>query len=130
MLPKGKVAILGASNNPERYAHQAFHMLSDYGYETVLVNPAEIEVDGKNGRQKSVKNLAIIQEPIDTVTMYVGAKISSGLIPDFLKLKPRRVIFNPGSENPELAEALENAGIHVVEACTLVLLRTKQFESA
>lgn len=126
MANKGKVAILGASNNPERYAYKAFHMLTEYGHPTVLVNPAEIEVDG----QKAVKNLTAIQEPIDTVTMYVGPKISSGLVNDFLKLKPRRVIFNPGSENPELAAALEKAGVHVVEACTLVLLRAKQFESA
>jgi hypothetical protein len=59
--------------------------------------------------------------------MYVGARISDGELDRILKLKPRRVIFNPGSENADLAQKLQNAGIEIVEACTLVMLRTGQF---
>jgi predicted CoA-binding protein len=59
--------------------------------------------------------------------MYVGPGISRELTPEILRLKPKRVIFNPGSENPELAEKLREIGVAVENACTLVLLRTKQF---
>ncbi|MCK4462587.1 MAG: CoA-binding protein [candidate division Zixibacteria bacterium] len=68
-----------------------------------------------------------IAEPIDTLTVYVNPKISSGEYDNSLKLKPRRVVFNPGAENGELAEKLKTAGFEVVEACTLVMLRTEQF---
>ena len=59
--------------------------------------------------------------------MYVGAKISTGLHDAILKLNPERVIFNPGTENPELESALKNNGIEIIHACTLVLLKTEQF---
>ncbi len=59
--------------------------------------------------------------------MYVGAKISSGRKDAILQLNPERVIFNPGTENPELEMALESNGIKIIHACTLVMLRTEQF---
>lgn len=68
-----------------------------------------------------------IAEPVDTLTVYVNPKISSGEYDNILKLKPRRVVFNPGAENNELAEKLKVAGFEVIEACTLVMLRTEQF---
>ena len=74
-----------------------------------------------------VADLSLISEPVDTVTMYVGAAISGGLTAKLISLQPRRVIFNPGAENAELAAQLKAAGIEVEEACTLVLLRTGQF---
>ena len=118
-----KVAIVGASKKPDRYAYKAFKMLQEYGHEPLPVSPNLDDVEGV----KTVKNLTEITEAVDTVTMYVGAKISDNLKDDILTLKPRRVIFNPGSENPALESALKEAGIEVEEACTLVLLRTKQF---
>jgi len=71
--------------------------------------------------------LSDIDEPVDTLTIYVNEKISSGEYENILKLKPRRVVFNPGAENAELAEKLRKEEFEVVEACTLVLLRTEQF---
>ena len=68
-----------------------------------------------------------IKEEIDTLTVYVNAKISGGQFDAISALKPRRVVFNPGAENPELAAKLSDAGIEVIEACTLVMLRTQQF---
>lgn len=118
-----KVAILGASDNPDRYSYKAFHLLREYGHEPVPITPKFEEFEGV----KAYREIKDVKGPIDTLTMYVGAKISSGLIPDILALKPKRVIFNPGSENPELAEALSRAGIAHEEACTLVLLRTGQY---
>ena len=68
-----------------------------------------------------------IKEPIDTVSMYVAADISSGLGEAILAKKPRRVIFNPGAENPGLEVKIKERGITVLNACTLVMLRTNQF---
>lgn len=121
--PGARVAVLGASPKEERYSFKAVHMLKEHGFEPVPVHPAGHVVDGL----KSLKNLGEINEPVDTLTMYVGDKISDGELDRILKLKPRRVVFNPGAENESLAAKLEEAGIEVVRACTLVMLRTDQF---
>lgn len=118
-----RVAVLGASPNEERYSFKAVHMLKEYEHVPVPVHPAGHTVDGVPG----LKSLTDITEPVDTLTVYVGAKISDGEYDNILKLKPRRVVFNPGAENAGLAEKLRKAGIEVVEACTLVMLRTEQF---
>lgn len=118
-----KVAILGASDNPERYSYKAFKMLKDYGHEPIPVNPTLKNLEGT----KVFEKLADVNIPIDTLTMYVGPAISTKLENEILALKPGRVIFNPGSENPGLMKALRAGGIGVEEACTLVLLRTNQF---
>lgn len=123
VIMKKKVAILGASNKPERYAHKAYKMLQEYGHETFLVHPSLDKVEDK----KVYKNLSEVPQPIDTLTMYVGPQISSGLIEEIRKLSPRRIIFNPGSENEDIVEALGDTDIQMMEACTLVLLRTGQF---
>ncbi len=119
-----KVAILGASRKPERFSYKAFEMLREYGHEPIPVTPNFKELNGV----VAFANLHEIKTAVDTLTMYVGAEISSRLQNEILALKPRRVIFNPGSENPELETALRAAKIQVLEACTLVLLRTNQFE--
>ena len=75
----------------------------------------------------ALKSLDEISGPVDTLTMYVGPQISDSELDRILKLKPRRIIFNPGSENEGLAEKLREAGIEVVFACTLVMLQTDQF---
>jgi predicted CoA-binding protein len=118
-----RVAIVGASDNPERYSHKALLLLRRHGHEVVPVHPKLAEIEGI----KVVSDLSAITGTVDTVTMYVGPAISAGLQDKLAALKPRRVIFNPGSENAVLAEALEKAGIACEEACTLVLLNTGQF---
>jgi predicted CoA-binding protein len=117
------VAVLGASPKEDRYSFKAVHMLNEYGHKPIPVHPAGHTVDGVPG----VKSLDDIDSAVDTLTVYVNSSISDKEIDNILKLKPRRVIFNPGSENPELAAKLEKAGIEVVQACTLVMLRTEQF---
>ncbi|HMP89669.1 MAG TPA: CoA-binding protein [Kiritimatiellia bacterium] len=118
------VAVLGASTNPERYSNQAIRMLVEHGHSVIPVNPAYEEIEGL-AAAKSLDEL----EPgsVDTVTMYVGADRSRSLAETLKTLRPRRVIFNPGAENPELASALTSAGIETENACTLVLLRTGAF---
>lgn len=118
-----RVAVLGASPDEERYAFKAMKMLGEHGHIAVPVHPRGHEVLGVT----ALKSLAEFTEQVDTLTMYVGHKASDGELDRILALKPRRVVFNPGSENPSLAEKLRAAGIEVVEACTLVMLRTDQF---
>lgn len=117
------VAILGASQKPDRYAYKAFKMLREYGHNPLPVSRNVKEVEGV----AAVISVLEIHEPVETLTMYVGANISTGLQDEILKLNPKRVIFNPGTENPELEAALKAAKIEVVEGCTLVMLKTNQF---
>ena len=123
-MAKERVAILGASDNPERYSYKALKMLEEYQHLPFPVTPRLARLDGHDVAKKlsQLKN-------IDTVTVYVNPDILREQMTELLALKPRRVIFNPGTESREMAEQLEKAGIHTVEACTLVLLRTNQFES-
>lgn len=118
-----KVAILGASLKPERYAYKAFKMLQEYGHTALPVTPKFRELEGV----RAYATLAEVPRPIDTLTMYVGPETSSKLASEIVACRPGRVIFNPGSENAELAAELKKAGIAFEEACTLVLLRTGQF---
>lgn len=116
-------AVLGATPKEDRYSFKAVRMLKEHGYNPIPVHPAGHTVDGIPG----MKSLDEITDPVDTLTLYVGANISSRELDRILALKPRRVIFNPGAENSELAARLEEAGIEIVEACTLVMLRTDQY---
>lgn len=118
------VAVLGASPKPERYSNKAIRLLRDYGHTVLPVNPAQQEIEGLRVIA-SVDGLTPGQ--VDTVTMYVSPSHSDALLPGLLRLKPKRVIFNPGAENLRLEQELEKAGIQVEEACTLVLLRTGQY---
>ena len=121
--PVETVAILGASPKPDRYAYKALAMLREYGHRTVLVNPAFDEILG----EKCYPKISAAPGPIDTVTLYLRAARSNPLIDEIIGAKPRRIIMNPGAENRDLAEEAEEAGIEVVEGCTLVMLRTGQF---
>jgi len=122
-VKKQKVAILGASDNPGRYSHKAFVLLREHGHTVIPVHPAGKVIEGV----PSVKSLGEITEPVDTLTMYVSPNISEKLENAILQLKPARIIFNPGTENPELQRKCAEQGIDVVTACTLVMLRTGQF---
>jgi predicted CoA-binding protein len=117
------VAILGASPKPERYAYKAFEMLQEYGHRPIPINPAFDEILG----EKCYPKLSDAPKPIDTITIYLGEVRSNPLIDEIVHAKPRRIIMNPGAENSALAAKAEDAGIEVVEGCTLVMLRTGQF---
>jgi predicted CoA-binding protein len=117
------VAVLGASPKPERYSHQAVALLQAKGHTVFPVNPGSAEILGL----KVYARLADIPATLDTVTVYLSPERTAALADEIAAARPGRVIFNPGAENPELAAALREHGIEVVEACTLVLLRTEQF---
>lgn len=117
------VAVLGASSDSSRYSYQAVALLKELGHEVFPIHPKEKEILG----QKVYPHLSSLPKKVETLTMYVNSALSTQLQADILKLNPRRVIFNPGSENVALAKELQKHGIEVEEACTLVLLRTGQF---
>jgi hypothetical protein len=121
--PGSTVAVLGATPKEDRYSFKAVRMLKEHGHKPIPVHPKGHDVDGVSG----VSSLDTIEQSVDTLTVYVNEKISSGELEKILKLRPRRVVFNPGAENPQLAQKLREEGIEVVEACTLVMLRTDQF---
>ncbi len=115
--------ILGASDKTDRYSHKALRMLLQHGHDVVLVHPSLNSVDGIPVSQSMTE----VKQPVDTVTVYVSASISDRLAEEFLKLKPKRVIFNPGAENPRLSRVLKANAIDTIDACTLVLLQTNQY---
>ena len=117
------IAILGASNNPERYSYKAQSMLIEAGYPVFPINPNEERINGV----KAYASIGDIDEKIDTLTIYVNQKILENCKEQIKQSHPNRVIFNPGTESPSLKKYLEDSGIQTVEACTLVLLRTGQF---
>jgi uncharacterized protein len=118
-----KTAILGASPKPDRYAHMAQVKLLAHGHGVVGVNPALPDLGGV----PVVRSIVDLPPEIDTLTVYVGASRSSELADEILSYGFRRVVFNPGAENPELAAILRESGVEVLEACTLVMLSNGLF---
>jgi predicted CoA-binding protein len=117
-----RVLVFGASTNPLRYAYIATNLLLEKGHEVFLVGIKKGEVSGISIQQDQPK---ISQ--IDTVTLYVGPQHQQDLLAYMIELAPKRVIFNPGTENPALMSEFNKMGIQVEEACTLVMLHTGQF---
>lgn len=118
-----RVVVLGATHKPERYANQAIRLLLTHGHEVIPVHPRLGEVEGL----KVVHQVEEIEQPVDTLTLYVGPARLEPMIESLVALNPGRVIFNPGTESPALQKALDAAQIPWEEACTLVLLNTNQF---
>ena len=118
-----RVAVLGASPESERYANRAQRALLAAGHQVVPVSPSYEEVDGL----ETVASVGEISEPVHTLTLYVRPAILTGLLDDIVAFAPQRVIFNPGTEHARAQQTLRDAGIEVLEACTLVLLSTDQF---
>lgn len=117
------VAIIGASPKEERYSNKAQRLLAEYNHTPIPVAPGYEEIEGR----KVFAGLKDIPQKVDTVTVYVGPNHQEKIIEDIVAIAPRRVIFNPGTENHGAYDQLKKAGIDVVEACTLVLLKTNQF---
>ncbi len=95
---KTNVAVLGASNNPDRYSYLAVKLLVENDYHVFPVNPTEQAIDGI----PCYPNLSAIPDPLDTITIYVSEKNSTPLIEEIIASRPRRVILNPGAENAAL----------------------------
>ncbi|MBE9567529.1 MAG: CoA-binding protein [Proteobacteria bacterium] len=117
------VTIIGASEKKSRYAHMAMTALWEHGHEVKLVNPFKANIDG----HRCFKTITDITEKVDTVTLYVNPARFRDHIDEVIRVRPERVIFNPGTEDTEMEQKLENAGIRAIRACTLVLLSNGQF---
>ena len=119
-----KTVIVGATPNQSRYAFLAADMLREYDHEIVPIGIKKGEVAG-------TEILDIRKKPlingVDTVTLYIGPRHQPEWYDYLLGLKPKRIIFNPGTENAEFEQLAEAKGIEALEACTLVLLRSRQF---
>mgnify|MGYP002660847967 FL=1 len=122
MIKNKKTLVLGASTKPERYAFKAINMLVDKGHSVLAVGQNAGEVAGVK-----IQTKAIPLKNIDTVTLYLNPTRQRDYYNYIVEAKPKRVIFNPGTENPELYQLLQLNGIKVEVACTLVLLTTHQY---
>ena len=121
-MEKKKTLVIGASENPSRYSHLAVQQLTAHQYPVIAlglkkgaIGEVEIETEKKKFGQ------------IDTVTLYINPLHQKAYYDYILSLGPRRLIFNPGTENDELASLAKNNGIDCLNACTLVLLSTGQY---
>jgi predicted CoA-binding protein len=117
-----KTLIIGASSNPERYSYKAAERLLAYGHEIELLAKRP---DVVFGQKIDIEKKDF--EDIDTVTLYLSEKFQKEYFDYIISLNPRRVIFNPGTENPEFEKLLVENDIIAEEACTLVLLGSGQY---
>ena len=119
-----KTVLLGATENPQRYAYLAYNDLVRYGHEVV---PVGIKKGALHGTDFLDLNQKPFVHEVDTVTLYIGVFNLTPWIPYILSLKPKRIIFNPGTENPDLIKQAQEAGIETVIGCTLVMLRANSY---
>jgi len=114
--------IIGATPNPSRYAYRAAQMLTQKGHDIVNVGIKSGAVAGVE-----IEKPEKIHDDIHTITLYIGPERQHEYYDYILQTNPKRVIFNPGTENPELEGLLRTNAIEPVEACTLVLLSIGQY---
>ncbi|MCX6186592.1 MAG: CoA-binding protein [Bacteroidetes bacterium] len=117
-----KTLVIGASTNPQRYSYIATNLLSEYNHEVIPFGNKMGFIE----EHQIVTNFPKSTD-FDTVTLYLNESLQKEYYEKIIALKPRRVIFNPGTENHTFMEMLNKEGIQTLEACTLVMLRTNQF---
>ena len=117
-----KTLVLGASTKPERYAYKAIAMLVEKGHSVLAIGQNAGEVVGIK-----IQTKAIPLKNIDTVTLYLNPERQRDYYNYIVEAAPNRVVFNPGTENPEFYQLLKLNNIKVEVACTLVLLATNQY---
>ncbi len=117
-----KTLVIGATTNKDRYAYKAIQSLINKSHQVVAIGAKEgMALDVK------IETTKIPFKGIDTVTLYLNPKNQEAYYDYIISLKPRRVIFNPGTENSEFYEILKQNNIEFEVACTLVLLATNQY---
>ncbi len=121
-MKKKKTLVLGASTKPDRYAYKAIESLVNKGHSVLAIGQNTGEVNGVKIHTK-----AIPVKNIDTITLYLNPARQRDYYNFIIEAKPKRVIFNPGTENPEFYQLLKANGIEVEVACALVLLATNQY---
>jgi len=119
---KKTTVILGASDNPNRYSYLALNRLKSHGHPIIAIGKKDGVVSGIQIQSTRPK-----VENVDTITLYLNPAHQKQYYDYIVSLNPRRIIFNPGTENDELAVLAEENGIKTMEACTLVMLSTGQY---
>jgi predicted CoA-binding protein len=114
--------VIGASSNEERYSNKAIKMLVKHQHDVKAIGQKEGVVEGV-----TIDTTTPHFENIDTVTLYINPTLQENYYEYILSLNPKRIIFNPGTENPIFYEMFTSKGIEAIEACTLVLLTTTQY---
>lgn len=122
IMKSKKTLVIGVSTNPERYSYRAVNMLVGKGHSVLAIGQKAGEVAGVK-----IQTKAIPVKNIDTITLYLNPVRQRDYYNYIIEAKPKRVVFNPGTENPELYQLLELNDIEVEVACTLVLLATNQY---
>lgn len=117
-----KTLVIGASTNPERYAYKAIQKLRLHHHPVVAVGLKEGLV-----ADVAIERLSEVHTDVDTITLYVGPANQAVYEEYILKTAPKRVVFNPGTENLAFQNKLKNVGIEALEACTLVMLATGEY---
>lgn len=119
---KNKTLVIGASVKSQRYSNIATKRLKSYDHEVIALGLREGDIEDT----KIITDRSLVTD-IDTATLYIGPRHQPDYYDFIIGLDPRRVIFNPGTENPTFYEMLEHKGIEVVIACTLVMLATGDY---
>lgn len=119
-----RTVIVGATANRGRYAYLAAEMLTEFKHEIIPVGIKKGEVFGKE--ILNIQDKPLVAD-VDTITLYIGPQHQPEWYDYLISLKPKRIIFNPGTENEVFERMVEEKGIEAVEACTLVMLRTGQY---
>ncbi len=122
MMKNKKTLVLGATTKPDRYAFKAINMLVEKGHTVLAIGQNTGEVAGVK-----IYTKAIPVKNIDTVTLYLNPARQRDYYNYIIEAQPKRVVFNPGTENPEFYQLLELNNIKAEVACTLVLLATNQY---
>lgn len=122
MAEKKKTLVLGASSNPTRYSYLAVNSLRRHDHPVLAVGRKEGIV-----ADVAIHKGKFEDDQIDTVTLYLNPKNQEEYYDYILGLHPKRIIFNPGTENPELIKKAKENNIEPVIACTLVMLSTGQY---
>ncbi|WP_027392328.1 CoA-binding protein [Aquimarina latercula] len=117
-----KTLVLGASLKSNRYSNLAINKLVRFNHDVIAIGLREGEVSGVQ-----IETDLVDFENVDTVTLYLNPTRQEQYYKYIVGLNPKRVIFNPGTENPELYKVLRQANIDIEVACTLVLLSTNQY---
>ena len=123
-LREGITLVLGASPQADRYSYLAVSLLKKMGYAVYALGGRTGMIDGV---MIHTQWEALPTDPIDTITLYLGAERQRAYYTHLLSAHPKRIIFNPGAENDELEQLAQAAGIQTLQACTLVMLRTNQY---
>lgn len=122
MATQKKTLVMGASTEPTRYAYKAIKMLQRYGHPVVAIGKKPDNLDGVKIEKEHIQF-----DGVDTVTLYLNPMNQKQYYDYIVELNPKRVVFNPGTENPELYSILKENGIEIEVGCTLVMLSVNQY---